>query len=197
MALPDLCFPLSISWCFQFDRFIANNSDTNIWGQSKELVLLDLNIWNGSLCYCFVIILSKSLVLALVSVVILVISFSKWPWLMWGQRGVLSGVSLRLILVCQAVLCCSLCAQDWQCPGAARLDWAHLQGLCLQSLHPLCVPAVLTEEVLNFSPIPLESLARSSVTSIRIQTARFLSQAFRFNWKINTRMWEICLLDTV
>lgn len=79
MALPDLCFPLSISWCFQFDRFIANNSDTNIWGQSKELVLLDLNIWNGSLCYCFVIILSKSLVLALVSVVILVISFSKWP----------------------------------------------------------------------------------------------------------------------
>lgn len=55
-----------------------------------------------------------------------------------------------MVCVCRGTLCA------WE----ARLDWAHLQSLCFQGLQPLYVPTLLTEEVLNFSPISLESLVR-------------------------------------
>lgn len=42
-----------------------------------------------------------------------------------------------------------------------RPGWTGLTfSLCFQGLQPLYVPTLLTEEVLNFSPISLESLAR-------------------------------------
>lgn len=146
--------------------------------------------------FCLYILKVLSLLLSLLSLYFL---HQVNLWLMWdAKRGLRGGVLSggwgwsRLARLFSAAVCVQ---GDSQCPGKARLDWAHLQGLCFQSLCPFYVPALLTEEVLNFSFISLESLA--SVTSSRIQTTQFLSQAFRFTWKINTRMWENCLLDTV
>lgn len=176
MALPDLCFSLSISWCYLCDTFIANHSDANIWGRSKALVLFDVNVWNGSSCYssCFLFIHPKSLVLAIVTVVILVFpppsgtcgwcevprggwregicQGCSWGWF-WFVRlfsPAVESMEEPVVCVCRGTLCA------WE----ARLDWAHLQSLCFQGLQPLYVPTLLTEEVLNFSPISLESLAR-------------------------------------